>query len=67
VRAITTAIVTLGSSLGLRTIAEGVETPEQFEILKKMGCDEIQGYYFSVPLPSGEFLKWVQGRKSINC
>ena len=62
VRAITTAIVTLGSSLGLRTIAEGVETPEQFEILKNLGCHEIQGYFFSPPLPEPEFRKWNKER-----
>ena len=62
VRAITTAIVTLGSSLGLRTIAEGAETPEQFEILKNLGCHEIQGYFFSPPLPEPEFRKWNKER-----
>jgi diguanylate cyclase (GGDEF)-like protein/PAS domain S-box-containing protein len=65
IRAITAAIITMAAALRLKTIAEGVETQEQFDILKKMGCDEIQGYYFSVPLPNGEFLKWVQDRKSI--
>ncbi|MCL4485307.1 MAG: EAL domain-containing protein [Nitrospirae bacterium] len=62
VRAITTAIVTLGSALGLRTIAEGVETPEQFEILKDLGCHEVQGYFFSPPLPEPDFVKWNEER-----
>ena len=59
VRAITTAIVTMSSALGLRTIAEGVETREQLEILKKLGCHEIQGYYFSPPLPAEDFTRWT--------
>ena len=65
IRAITNAIITMAAALRLKTIAEGVETQEQFDILKKLGCDEIQGYYFSTPLPNLEFLKWVQDRKSI--
>ena len=60
VRAITTAIVTMASALGLRTIAEGAETREQFEILKNLGCHEIQGYYFSPPLPARDFAVWIQ-------
>ena len=35
--------------------AEGVETKEQFERLKKIGCDYVQGYYFAKPMPAGEF------------
>ena len=60
VRAITTAIITMGLALGLRTIAEGVETLEQFGILKSLGCHEIQGFYFSQPLPQSEFVKWTR-------
>ena len=59
VRAITTAIITMSAALGLRTIAEGVETREQLEILKKLGCHEIQGYYFSPPLPAEDFTRWT--------
>ena len=59
VRAITTAIITMSSALGLRTIAEGVETHEQLDILKKLGCHEIQGYYFSPPLPAEDFSRWM--------
>lgn len=48
-------IIGLARSLNLRTIAEGVETHEQMQLLKIEGCHEIQGYYFSEPLPSDEF------------
>lgn len=46
------AIVMMSKSLRVTTIAEGVETSEQLEILKDIGCDEIQGYIFSKPLPA---------------
>ncbi|MDD5177045.1 MAG: EAL domain-containing protein [Sterolibacterium sp.] len=54
---ISQAIITLGHSLGLRVIAEGVETLEQLDFLHANSCDEIQGYYFSRPLPPQEFQK----------
>jgi len=49
--AIASTVVTLGHSLQLSVIAEGVETADQLEFLRNMGCDEIQGYYLSKPLP----------------
>ncbi|HEU0187883.1 MAG TPA: EAL domain-containing protein [Gallionellaceae bacterium] len=52
--AIVTAIVALGHSLGLKVIAEGVETFEQLQALRTMKCDEIQGYLFSRPVPVAE-------------
>jgi diguanylate cyclase len=49
-----TAIVTMAHALGMRVVAEGVETVEQAKILKRLGCDEIQGFYVSRPVPASE-------------
>lgn len=49
--AIIRAVVALAGSLGMKTVAEGVETQEQLEIVRQLGCDRIQGYIFSDPLP----------------
>jgi diguanylate cyclase (GGDEF)-like protein len=49
--AITDAIIAMARTLHLTVVAEGVETRPQFEILRRLGCDEVQGYYFSAPVP----------------
>ena len=49
--AIVEAIVSLSRTLGLRVIAEGVETEAQLAVLRRLGCEEGQGYLFSRPLP----------------
>jgi EAL domain-containing protein (putative c-di-GMP-specific phosphodiesterase class I) len=51
---ITKSVILLGQSLNLSVIAEGVETAEQLALLKQYGCDEVQGYYFSRPVPQNE-------------
>jgi diguanylate cyclase (GGDEF)-like protein/PAS domain S-box-containing protein len=62
-RAIVSAIIDMAHSLGLKTIAEGVETAEQLAYLRLHGCNEVQGYYFSKPLPSAEFEQFVESYK----
>jgi diguanylate cyclase (GGDEF)-like protein/PAS domain S-box-containing protein len=52
--AIVRAVVSLGRSLGMRTCAEGVETAGQLAFLKAEGCDEVQGFYLSPPLPASD-------------
>jgi EAL domain-containing protein (putative c-di-GMP-specific phosphodiesterase class I) len=59
-RSIVSAIIDMANNLGLHTIAEGVETAEQLNILRKEGCNEIQGYYFSKPLPADQFRTLIE-------
>ncbi|MGZ8982797.1 MAG: bifunctional diguanylate cyclase/phosphodiesterase [Methylotenera sp.] len=59
-KAIVSAIINMAHSLGLHTIAEGVETAEQLAFLREQGCDEAQGHYYSVPLPAAQFDKLVR-------
>jgi diguanylate cyclase (GGDEF)-like protein/PAS domain S-box-containing protein len=58
--AIAHAVISLGHSLKMQVIAEGVETLEQLEHLRAQGCDEIQGYYFSRPLPAEAFFQLLR-------
>ena len=59
-RAIVTAIIAMARGLGLRTIAEGVETAAQLDFLREHGCEEIQGYYFSKPLTAEQFGRFAR-------
>ena len=66
-QAMVRAIIVMAHSLALKIIAEGVETPEQLECLRAMGCDIIQGYLISKPVPAGEFAaKFLVDRKTAN-
>jgi len=60
---IVSTIINMSKNLGLKTIAEGVETIGQLEYLKEQGCDEIQGYYYSKPLPAKDFEAFIKGFK----
>jgi EAL domain-containing protein (putative c-di-GMP-specific phosphodiesterase class I) len=54
-KAITEAIIAMGKTLSLTVVAEGVETMEQEAFLRAHACTEMQGYYFSRPVPAAEF------------
>lgn len=52
-------IIEMGHELDMEVIAEGVETEEQFKMLREKGCDGVQGYFFSRALPPAEMLQWL--------
>jgi diguanylate cyclase (GGDEF)-like protein/PAS domain S-box-containing protein len=59
-REISRTIISLGHTLGMQVVAEGIEEVEQLEFLRRAGCDEGQGYFISKPLPKEEFLAFVE-------
>ncbi len=62
-RAVVQAVVGLAHALGLRVVAEGVETAGQRDILLNMRCDELQGYFYARPMPADMLLAWARGDK----
>ncbi len=62
-RAVVVAVVSLAHALGLRVVAEGVETAGQRDILLAMRCDELQGYFFARPMSADALLAWAKGNK----
>lgn len=58
--AIVSAIVALGQALGLRIVAEGVETDKQQDFLTRLGCDSLQGYLLGQPVPAEQFMGKLQ-------
>ena len=55
------SIVNMAKELGMHTLAEGVETEAQFEFLREIGCEKVQGYLFSPPIPSAEAIAYCHG------
>jgi diguanylate cyclase (GGDEF)-like protein/PAS domain S-box-containing protein len=64
-RAIAATVIALGHTLGLRVIAEGVESAEQLRLLEQMGCDEGQGFLWGRAMPSADFADWLHARPRI--
>jgi len=62
-RAVVDAVIRLAHALGLRVVAEGVETAGQRDILLGLKCDELQGFFFAQPMNAGTLLEWTEGRK----
>jgi EAL domain-containing protein (putative c-di-GMP-specific phosphodiesterase class I) len=60
---VTQAIVHLGHALGMHVVAEGVETIQEQAMLDRQGCDEVQGYLHSRPLPPRELAMWLLARQ----
>jgi EAL domain-containing protein (putative c-di-GMP-specific phosphodiesterase class I) len=61
--AITTAIIAMAHALGLKVVGEGIETEAQREALRRQGCDEMQGYLFSRPVPAPEFAPLLAAKR----
>ncbi len=61
-RAILQASLTLAESLGMKTVAEGVEHQEDWDLLKQLNCDVVQGFLVSRPMPHGDILAWTETR-----
>ena len=59
-RKIITSVIELAQALNIEVTAEGVETKEQYEFLRELGCNTIQGFYFAKPMPDEEFEKLLE-------
>jgi diguanylate cyclase (GGDEF)-like protein len=54
--------INLGHSLNLKVVAEGVEVPYSWDLLERLGCDLVQGYFVAKPMPAADFTRWVSAR-----
>ncbi len=63
-RALASAVIGIGRSLGMKVVAEGVETDGQRELLRQMGCDEAQGYFFARPQAASDLVNWINARRA---
>jgi len=61
--AIASLVIALGAQLGLKTIAEGVETQAQADFLKQLGCNEVQGFMYAKPMPESELIQYLESNK----
>jgi diguanylate cyclase (GGDEF)-like protein/PAS domain S-box-containing protein len=62
-RRLVASIIDIGKSLGIKVVAEGVETMEQVRILRELGCDILQGYAFARPMSADHLVSWIGGEK----
>lgn len=65
--AVVQAIVAMAKGLGVKVIAEGVEDNDQLRHLQSIGCDQVQGYIFSKPLPEDQLLELIESAKTFEC
>jgi EAL domain-containing protein (putative c-di-GMP-specific phosphodiesterase class I) len=62
-RLIVRSVVDLGHNLGLQVVAEGVEDDETWRDLEALGCDQVQGYVLSRPIPATDLTAWLARRR----
>ena len=62
-RAVVSSIIGMGKTLGLKVVAEGVETQSHANLLRRLGCDYLQGYAFARPMPAEELQAWMSERE----
>jgi EAL domain-containing protein (putative c-di-GMP-specific phosphodiesterase class I) len=55
------AIIALGKAMSLEVVAEGVETDQQYAIVRRLGCDLAQGYFIARPMPAEQLRRWCGG------
>ena len=60
--AIAALVVALGAQLGLKTIAEGVETQGQADLLRELGCDEVQGFMYAKQMPEAQLIQYFESK-----